>query len=148
VAGRSSSDDDLRPPAGLRAPGRRLWLSVAVPYVLTAAEVEMLGQACRTADELDRLERAVRQLSDLTTTGSTGQLKPHPLLEEVRRHRVLLERLTTALNLPDEDQEVGLRPGQKHGQRAINARWKNRVPVNAKLAELQAANWSRSGEAS
>jgi hypothetical protein len=68
----------------------------------------MLGQACRTTDELDRLERAVRVLPELTTTGSTGQLKPHPLLEEVRRHRTLLERLTTALALPDEDQTVGL----------------------------------------
>jgi hypothetical protein len=29
-------------------------------------------------------------------------------LEEVRRHRTLLERLTTALALPDEDQTVGL----------------------------------------
>jgi hypothetical protein len=72
----------------------------------------------------------------LTVQGSMGQPKPHPLLAEVRAHRLLLERLTGALNLPDEDQEVGLRPGQKHGQRAINARWKNHVP-NAKLAELR-----------
>src|SRR6187200_232259 len=129
MAGRSSSEDDARPPAGLKASGKRLWLSVIGKYVLTAAEVEMLGQACRTADELDRLERAVRQLSDLTVAGSTGQPKAHPLLEEVRRHRVLLERLAGALNLPDEDQEVGLRPGQKHGKRAIQARWKDRVPV-------------------
>ena len=66
----------------------------------------MLAEACRTTDELDRLERAVRVLPELTTTGSTGQLKPHPLLEEVRRDRTLLERLTTALALPDEDQTL------------------------------------------
>jgi hypothetical protein len=136
--------DPLKPPTGLRSPGRRLWLSVAELYVLTAAEVEMLGQACRTADELDRLEKAVRQLSELTVRGSTGQPKAHPLLEEVRRHRVLLERLTSALCLPDETEEVGLRPGQKHGRRAINARWKGHVPTkdddtgNSKLAELRA----------
>jgi hypothetical protein len=147
MAGRSSSEDDVKPPTGLKAPGRRLWLSVAERYVLTAAEVEMLGQACRTADELDRLECAVRQLSDLTVVGSTGQPRAHPLLEEVRRHRLLLERLTGALNLPDEDEEVGLRPGQKHGRRAIQARWKGHVP-NGKLAELRAADWSRNGEAS
>jgi hypothetical protein len=131
---------DQRPPSGLKASGKRLWLSVADRYVLTAAEVEMLGQACRTADELDRLEKAVRELTELTTTGSTGQLKPHPLLAEVRADRTLLERLTTALCLPDEDQEVGLRPGQKHGQRAIRARWKeaNRVSTDSKLAELKA----------
>ena len=131
---------DQRPPSGLKASGKRLWLSVADRYVLTAAEVEMLGQACRTADELDRLEKAVRELTELTTTGSTGQLKPHPLLAEVRADRTLLERLTTALCLPNEDQEVGLRPGQKHGQRAIRARWKeaNRVSTDSKLAELKA----------
>jgi hypothetical protein len=128
----------LKPPTGLRAPGRRLWVSVAERYVLTAAEVEMLAQACRTADDLDRLERAVRALPDLTTTGSTGQLKPHPLLAEVRAHRQLLERLTTALCLPDEDQEVGLRPGQRHGRTAAQGRWKSHVP-NGKLAKLRAA---------
>jgi len=147
MVGLPASDEAMRPPTGLKAPGKRLWAAVATKYVLTPAELEMLSQACRTSDELDRLERAVRNLSDLTTTGSTGQLKPHPLLEEVRRHRLLLERLTGALNLPDEDEEVGLRPGQKHGRRAINARWKGHVP-NAKLAELRAAEWGRDGAAS
>src|SRR5829696_6404705 len=126
MVGGSSSDDDVRPPSGLKAPGRRLWTAVAGLYILTASEVEMLRQACRTADELDRLERAVRALPELTTTGSTGQLKPHPLLAEVRAHRQLLERLTTALNLPDEDEEVGMRPGQKHAQRAARGRWRER----------------------
>jgi hypothetical protein len=123
----------MRPPNGLRAPGKRLWASVADQYVLTAAEVEMLDQSCRTADELDRLERAVRALPELTTTGSTGQLKPHPLLAEVRAHRLLLERLTTALNLPDEDEDVGLRGSSRHAQRAARGRWKesNRVPSKA-----------------
>src|SRR5215217_7107261 len=147
MVGGSSSDDDVRPPSGLKAPGRRLWTAVAGLYILTASEVEMLRQACRATDELDRLERAVRALPELTSTGSTGQLKPHPLLEEVRRHRLLLERLTSALNLPDEDQEVGLRPGQKHGRRAIQARWKGHVPSESgKLAELRAGFGS--GEAS
>jgi hypothetical protein len=97
---------------------------VADQYVLTAAEVEMLDQSCRTADELDRLERAVRALPELTTTGSTGQLKPHPLLAEVRAHRLLLERLTTALNLPDEDEDVGLRGrrGMRSGRLVVGGR--------------------------
>ena len=117
------ADESSKAPTGLRAPGKRLWAAVVNKYVLTAAEVEMLAQACRTTDELDRLERAVRVLPELTTTGSTGQLKPHPLLEEVRRHRTLLERLTTALALPDEDQTVGLRGASRHAQKAARARW-------------------------
>jgi hypothetical protein len=147
MVGRSSSEDDVRPPPGLRAPGKRLWLSVTDKYVLTAAEVEMLGQAARTADELDRLERAVRSLPDLTTVGSTGQVRSHPLLSEVRNHRLLLERLTTALNLPDESEEVGSRAGQRHARRAAEGRWKGHVP-SGKLAELRAADWGRDGEAS
>jgi hypothetical protein len=67
----------------------QLWVSVAEKYVLTPAELEMLGKACRTADELDRLERAVRALPELTVPGSMGQPKPHPLLAEVRAHRLL-----------------------------------------------------------
>jgi hypothetical protein len=140
--------DPLKPPTGLRAPGRRLWVSVAERYVLTASELEMLGQACRTCDELDRLEKAVRALPELVVSGSTGQPKAHPLLAEVRAHRQLLERLTTALCLPHESEEVGLRPGQKHAQKAANARWRESEP-NGKLAELRAGfDGSRDGEAS
>jgi hypothetical protein len=127
-----------RPPAGLQKAGKQLWVAVARKYELTAGEFEVLRQAVRTADKLDRLERLVRALPDLVTTGSTGQLKAHPLLAEVRAHRLLLERLTTALNLPDEDQESGLRPGQRHARAAAQGRWKGHVP-NGKLAELRAA---------
>jgi hypothetical protein len=83
------------------------------------------------------------------TTRSRGQLKPHPLLAEVRAHRQLLERLTTALALPDEDQEVGLRPGARHARAAARGRWRERAAEpNGKLAELRAAEWGRDGEAS
>ena len=127
---------DQMPPSGLKASGKRLWVSVAEKYVLTPAELTNLAEACRTKDELDRLEKAVRALPELTTTGSTGQLKPHPLLAEVRAHRLLLERLTGALNLPDEDEESGMRGSSRHAQRAARGRWKDHVP-NAKLAELR-----------
>jgi hypothetical protein len=136
-------------PVGLRVAGKRLWAAVAESFVLNAGEFAMLEQACRTADELARLEKAVRGLPELTTTGSTGQIRPHPLLNEVRAHRLLLERLTAALALPDEDEESGLRPGQRHAQKAAQGRWRSKVPTeNGKLAELRAADWSRNGEAS
>ena len=69
-----------------------------------------------------------------------GQPRMHPLLNEARAHRLLLERLVGALALPDEDEESGLRPDQRHAQRAANARWRPKVPTeNGKLAELRAA---------
>jgi hypothetical protein len=57
------------------------------------------------------------------TIGSTGQPRPHPLLSEVRAHRQLLERLCGSLNLPDDDQAVGLRGSSRHAQRAARGRW-------------------------
>ena len=122
-----------KPPSGLKTSGKRLWSGVANQYVLTPAELSMLGEACHTADELDRLERAVRALPDLIVAGSTGQPKAHPLLAEVRAHRLLLERLTGSLNLPDEDEEQGLRPGQKHAQKAAQVRWAHRQLVGRGL---------------
>jgi hypothetical protein len=118
---------ELKPPSGLRAGGKALWLAVAGPFILTPAELSMLAEACRTTDELARLEKAARELPSLITTGSTGQDRMHPILGEIRAHRMLLERLTTALNLPDDLELVGLRGSQKHARKAAVARWGERT---------------------
>jgi hypothetical protein len=68
-------------------------------------------------------------------------------LKIIQDHRLLLRRLVDSLALPDEGEESGLRPGQRHAQRAAVGRWKGYVP-NGKLAELRAAEWGRDGEAS
>ena len=78
-------------PSGLRTAGKRLWSAVAESFVLNPGELANLAEACRTADELDRLEKAVRALPDLVVSGSTGQPKVHPLLAEARAHRLLLD---------------------------------------------------------
>jgi hypothetical protein len=113
-------------PPGLSASARRLWAAVAVPYVLTPVELAMLEEACHTRTELDRLEKAVRALPDLVVSGSMGQPRMHPLLNELRLHRALLAKLTEQLNLPDEDQQVGLRGGSRRAQHAARARWDGR----------------------
>ena len=114
-----------KPPTGLRAAGKRMWVAVTGPdaYVLTPAELAMLEEACRTYDELGALEKALRELPDLVVTGSMGQPRIHPLLAEVRAHRTLLAKLTERLNLPDLDQKVGLRARSKHAKKAADARW-------------------------
>jgi hypothetical protein len=100
-------NDPPKAPTGLRAPGRRLWTSIVGPYVLTPGELVTLEQAARSADLVDRLERDVRALPELTSVGYAGQPRPHPLLNALRSERLLLERLVAGLHLPDEDHETG-----------------------------------------
>jgi hypothetical protein len=125
---------EQKPPSGLKAPGRRLWTAVVGPYILTPAELAMLEKACVTLDELERLEKAVRALPDLVVTGSMGQPRMHPLLSEVRAHRVLLAKLAEQLNLPDIDQQIGLRAGSRQARKAAVVRWNRRDDSGAASA--------------
>jgi hypothetical protein len=128
------SDESHQPPDGLETAGRRLWDSVTAAFVLNAGEVEILRQAAVTADEIVLLEAELRA-SSLVVAGYSGQPRPNPLLKIIQDHRLLLRRLVDSLALPDADEEAGLRPGQRHAQRAARGRWQ---PVqNGKLAELR-----------
>src|SRR5215216_2518562 len=142
------SEESLKPPDGLETAGRRLWDSVTATFVLNAGETAILGQAAATADEIVLLEAELRG-SSLVVAGYAGQPRPNPLLKIIQDHRLLLRRLVDSLALPDEDQEVGLRPGQRHARAAARGRWRERpAEPNGKLAELRAAEWGRDGEAS
>jgi hypothetical protein len=123
------------PPGGLGEPGVRLWTSVAGEFVLNAGELEILRQAVVTADEIASLETELRG-SSLVVAGYAGQPRPNPLLKIIQDHRLLLRRLVDSLNLPDEGEESGLRPGQRHARTAAQGRWKGHVP-NEKVAELR-----------
>jgi hypothetical protein len=102
--------------------------------VLNAGETEILRQVASTADEIALLEAELRT-SSLMVAGYSGQPRPNPLLKIIQDHRLLLRRLVDSLALPDEDQESGMRPGQRHARTAANARWR---PVqNSKVAELR-----------
>jgi hypothetical protein len=128
------SNESLKPPDDLETAGRQLWDSVAASFVLNAAEVEILRQAAATADEIALLEAELRS-SSLVVAGYSGQPRPNPLLKIIQDHRLLLRRLVDSLALPDEDEEHGMRPGQRHARVVANARWR---PVqNTKVAELR-----------
>jgi hypothetical protein len=136
------------PPEGLGDPGVRLWTSIAGEFVLNAGELEILRQAVATVDEIALLEAELRALS-LVVAGYNGQPRPNPLLKIIQDHRLLLRRLVDSLALPDEGEESGLRPGQRHARAAARGRWRDRpAEPNGKLAELRAAEWGRDGEAS
>ena len=148
IGGRGMSDGSLQPPDGLETAGRRLWDSVTAAFMLNAGEVEILRQAAVTADEIALLEAELRA-SSLVVAGYSGQPRPNPLLKIIQDHRLLLRRLVDSLALPDEGEESGLRPGQRHARAAARGRWRDRpAEPNGKLAELRAAEWGRDGEAS
>ena len=102
-----------RPPVGVRAAGRRLWLSVTDVYVLEEHELAVLREAVRTVDYLDALDRRVRV--DGPIVSSPQGDRAHPAAVEARQQRIALARLLAALRLPAG--EVEQRPQRRVGVR-------------------------------
>jgi len=91
----------------------------------TAGELEIVRQAARCTDEADKWERELRKQPALIL-GSMGHLRPNPLIKVLQDHRVLIRRLMDSLNIPDEEEEVGMTGRQRHAQRAAQGRWARR----------------------
>lgn len=53
------------PPDWLKAKGKQLWEDVTSQYELTSAALVLLGEACRTADRLERMAAALSSRSTL-----------------------------------------------------------------------------------
>lgn len=72
-----------RGPGDLKAAGKALWKSILADlsegWELDARELHFLARACRCADELAALEKAVDR-DGFTVEGSRGQTTVHPAL--------------------------------------------------------------------
>jgi hypothetical protein len=102
-----------------------LWADVTDSYDLGPDEFAALREAARCMDELDDLRAALRA-DQLTVEGSAGQPRANPLLDEVRKHRLVLDRLLERLGLPAGDEDQGMTPTQRRAQRAAQQRWRDR----------------------
>lgn len=80
----------------------------------------MLEHAARTVDLIDSMH-AELAAGMIMVVGSMGQARPHPLLTEIRGHRLLLAQLLKQLKLPD-DSGRSMTSSQR-GQTAAGARW-------------------------
>ncbi len=78
--------------------GDQLVASVEAVFELDPAERELLRQAGRTLDELQRMEEVLRQMAPVGL-GSAKQVMANPLLNEVRQHRLLLQSLLKQLRV-------------------------------------------------
>lgn len=106
-----------RTPTGLKAAGRSLWQSVVGDFDLDRHEELLLLQACRCADRLDQMARALDQ-APLTVTNARGDEVPHPLLTESRQQSLTLARLLASLRLPSGENEQVTRPQRRGAARA------------------------------
>jgi hypothetical protein len=111
-----------RTPQSLSSAGLRLWRSILAAYELSPAETELLRQACRTADLLDRLDAELLD-EPLTVTGSTGQPRANPLLASSAEQRRTLEGLMRDLALPMPNEVEGRRRSPAAAA-AAQARWR------------------------
>lgn len=107
-----------RPPAGTRAPGRRLWESIVAEFTLTERELALLREATRTVDQLDALAAVVAR--DGVIEPVTG--KAHPALVESRQLRLVLSRLLGGLDFPSES--TGGAAVSDAAREMVEARWK------------------------
>ncbi|MGO9079911.1 MAG: hypothetical protein ACLQDY_12835 [Streptosporangiaceae bacterium] len=110
-----------RAPSGLDAAGRALWASVTSGFVLNAGELAVLGQACRCADVLERLDEALAG-ADVTVEGSAGQPRAHPLLAASAEQRKVFDALVRSLALPQDGEQVGRRMSPQQAA-AARTRW-------------------------
>jgi len=101
----------LPPPKDLQGRGRALWRSILEDYDLSRAELALLREACRTADELEALRSAVLA-AEVLTEGSTKQPVVNKVYDELRKHREALTRLLAAMDLPVDKPAAPAVPGR------------------------------------
>jgi hypothetical protein len=93
-------------PDGLADAGATLYRAVRREWQLRPDEHALLIEACRTIDELEAIERALRKASPVVT-GSRGQARAHPLLSAAREHRLALRLLLASLGIEDAEADAG-----------------------------------------
>jgi hypothetical protein len=110
-------DDAITPPvpAGLDERGGRLWTSLHEAYpAMIDAERELVLEACRVADRLERLDEVCRA-TEPVVQAKTGPIA-NPAFAEARQQQNLLKQIIAALRLPDA--KTGSRP-QYRGPRGV-----------------------------
>jgi len=115
------SDSEVAP-RGLQTRGRRFWKDVTAGYALNVDERELLTEVCRSLDGCEALAAAVKR-DGLTVAGSTGQLRMHPAVGELRATRALVGRLLAQLGLPDADGGTLDSPLRARARAAARKRW-------------------------
>lgn len=103
-------------PSGLKTGGRRLWVEVTEEFTLHQHELQLLQEACRMADRLDAIHKAMVG-QPLVVKGARGDDVTHPLLVESRMLGQAFARVLASVRLPDEEDGEDKRPQRRGGVR-------------------------------
>lgn len=95
--------DKPRTPAGLRAPGRKLWAAVVGDFELAEHELSLLEEAARCRDRIDQLRTQVD--TDGVMIPSSQGSRLHPAIAEVRQQQLALARLLASLQVPGLEED-------------------------------------------
>ena len=82
-----------------------------------------MRQACRLADLIARADAELAAEPELTTVGSTGQPRAHPLLEAAATQRRVLAEMIRSMALPMPGEAEGRRRSPAAAE-AAQARWR------------------------
>jgi hypothetical protein len=111
-------------PARLGPRGAALWVSVTESHALPAAELEILAEACRCADRLERLDEHLQDgdlpwldVEKLRSDGATFRVTVDAALSEARQQQNILKQLIASLRLPDAD--TGKKPQRRPGAAGV-----------------------------
>jgi hypothetical protein len=112
-------------PARLGSRGAALWTAVTESHDLAASELEILTEACRCADRLEKLDAYLTgedlswlDLESMRRDDSEVRVVVDGALSEARQQQNILKQLIASLRLPD--QETGKKP-QHRGARGAYA---------------------------
>jgi hypothetical protein len=111
------------PPKDLAARGQEFWRQTVEVFELSEVETQLLRECCRLLDECEQLRERLHH-DGVTVAGSTGQVRVHPALGELRQHRLALGRLLAQMALPDLDDEALDSPVQARARKAAQTRWR------------------------
>jgi hypothetical protein len=89
-------------------------------WELRPDELRLLTSAGQEADLIKRLRDELAN-APLMLTGSLGAVVANPLIDEVRKHEALLQRLLASLGLDEAD---AVTSSSRAGSTLVGARWR------------------------
>jgi hypothetical protein len=126
---------------GLQNVARALWRAMwsvfdfrEEPHLLA-----ILEQACRTRDEIDRLDVEMEG-QPYTVLGSARQVQVHPLVSEARFQRKTLAELLSRLSVPDNSDPDDPQARRREAGRPVLVVDGRAEATDAKTMEYQADN--------